>query len=101
MTFKTWDFRGVFKEDFEGDLVGDLERDFKQDMEGDLLSSLGQVRSRSGLVQVWFSLQPEFNSFELDSEVGRLVLGLNLYFNTEFHKNEHVVPDLKSSKCHQ
>ena len=25
MTFKTWDFRGIFKEDFEGDLEGDLE----------------------------------------------------------------------------
>jgi len=86
MTFKTWDFRGVFKEDFEGDLEGylegELERDskgdfrgdFKQDMEGDLLSSLGQVRSRSGLVKVWFSLQPKYNSFELDSEVGRLVI---------------------------
>ena len=24
--------------------------------------------------QVWFSLQPKFNSFELDSEVGRLVI---------------------------
>ena len=79
MTFKTWDFRGVFKEDLEGDLEGDLERDlegeldskgefrgdFKQDMEGDLL--------RSGKVQVWFSLQPKYISFELDSEVGRLV----------------------------
>merc|ERR1719154_839484 len=32
-----------------------------------------QVWSRSGpgLVQVWFSLQAKFNSFELDSEVGR------------------------------
>ena len=39
----------------EGDLEGDLEGD------------------RSGLVQVWFSLQPKFISFELDSEVGRLV----------------------------
>ena len=29
---------------------------------------------RSGKVQVWFSLQPKFNSFELDSEVGGLVL---------------------------
>ena len=77
MSFKTWDFRGIFKEDFEGDLEGDskgdFRGDFKQDMEGDLLSSSGQVRSRSGLVQVWFSLQPKFNSFELDSEVGRLV----------------------------
>ena len=101
MTFRTWDFRGVFKEDFEGDfegdLEGDLERDFerdferdlerdlerdskgvfrgdlKQDMEGDLLSSSDSVRSRSALVQVWFSLQPKNISFELDSEVGRLV----------------------------
>ena len=56
-----------------------MEGDFKQDMEGDLLSSAGQVRSRSGLVQVWFSLQPKFNSFELDSEVGRLVA-----FNSDF-----------------
>ena len=51
------------------DEVGDFIGDFEQDMEGDL------VMSRSGLVQVWFSLQPKFNSFELDSEVGRLVLG--------------------------
>ena len=39
-------------------------------MEGDLLSNSGQVRSRSGQV----SLQPKLNSFELDSEVGRLVV---------------------------
>ena len=51
-----------------------LQGVFKQDLEGDLLSCSGQVRSRSGLVQVWFSLQPKFNSFELDSEVGRLVI---------------------------
>ena len=68
---------GAFKEDFEGvlDEVGDFRGDFEQDMEGDL------VMSRSGLVQVWFSLQPKFNSFELDSEVGRLVLG---YIQTLF-----------------
>ena len=36
-------------------------------------SRSGLVWSRSGLVQVWFSLQPKFNSCELDSEVGRLV----------------------------
>ena len=29
-----------------------------------------QVRSRSGLVRVWFRLQLKFNSLELDSEVG-------------------------------
>ena len=33
------------------------------------------VKLRSGLVQVLFSLQPKFNSFELNSEVGRLVIG--------------------------
>ena len=57
----------------EGDFKGDFRGDFKHDMEGDLLSKSGQVRSQSGLVQVWFSLQPKFNSFELDSELGRLV----------------------------
>ena len=57
----------------EGDFKGDFRGDFKHDMEGDLLSKSGQVRSQSGLVQVWFSLQTKFNSFELDSEVGRLV----------------------------
>jgi len=64
------DLDGELEEDSKGDFRGD----FKQDIEGDLLSSSGQVRSRSGLVQVWFSLQPKFYSFELDSEVGRLVL---------------------------
>ena len=63
----------MFKGDLEGDSKGDFRGDFKQDMEGDLLSSSGQVRSRLGLVQVWISLQPKFNSFELDSEVGRHV----------------------------
>ena len=38
------------------DLDGDFRGDFKQDLEGDLLSSSGQLRSRSGLVQVWFSI---------------------------------------------
>ena len=65
--------KGDLKGDFEVDLEGDFRGDFKQDMEGDLMSSSGQVRFRSGLVQVWFSLQPNFNSFELDSEEGRLV----------------------------
>ena len=58
------------KGDSKGDTKGDFRGDFKQDIEWDLLSSSGQVRSRSGLVQVWFSLQPKFYSFELDSEVG-------------------------------
>ena len=58
LTILSRDFRGGFKEDFEGDLEGELEGDskgdsrgdFKQDIEGDLLSSSGQVRSRSGSV---------------------------------------------------
>ena len=61
---------GELEEDSKGDSKGDFRGDFKQDKEGDLLSSSGQVRSRSGLVQVWVSFQPKFNSFELDSEVG-------------------------------
>ena len=65
------DLDGEFEEDskgdFRGDYKGDFRGDFKQDMEGDLLSSSGQVRSRLGLNQVWFSLQLKFNSFELDS----------------------------------
>ena len=59
--------------DSEGDSKGDFRGDLKQEMEGDLLSKSGQVRPGSGLVQVWCRLQPKFNSFELDSEVGRLV----------------------------
>ena len=54
----------------EGDLEGDYKVDFrgkfKQDLEGDLLSSSGQLRTRSGLVQVWFILELKFNSLELD-----------------------------------
>ena len=61
----------------EGELKGDLEEDLEVDLEGDfrgdLLSSSGQLRSRSGLNQVWFSIELKFISFELDSEVGRLV----------------------------
>ena len=36
-------------------------------MEGIKLKS-GKVQVRSGLVQVWFSLQLKFSSFELDSD---------------------------------
>ena len=72
---------GELEEDSKGDSKGDFRGDFKQDIEGDLLSSSGQVRSRSGLVQVWFSLKPKFYSFELDSEVGRLVSFVNNLLN--------------------
>ena len=60
--------------DLEGDSKGEFRGDFKQDMEGDLLSNSDQVRSRSGLAHVSFSLQLKLNSLELDSEVGRFVL---------------------------
>ena len=40
---------GDLEVDLEVDLEGDFRGDFKQDLEGDLLS-------RSGLVQVWFSI---------------------------------------------
>ena len=69
---------GDLEVDLDGDSKWDFRGDFKHDIKGDLLSSSGQVSSRSGLVQVWFSLQPKFNSFELDSEVGRLVKFWNL-----------------------
>ena len=49
--------KGDLKGDFEVDLEGDFRGDFKQDLEGDLLSSSSQLRSRSGLVQVWFSIE--------------------------------------------
>ena len=64
------DLEGGLEGDLEGDLEEGLEGDSKGDIKGDLLSSSGQVRSRSGLVQVWFSLHLKFNSLELDSEVG-------------------------------
>ena len=70
------DLKGDFEVDFEVDLEGDFRGDFKQDLEGDLLSSSGQLRSRSGLDQVWFSIELKFICFELDSEVGRLVIML-------------------------
>ena len=72
-----WDLKGYLKGDLKGDfevyLEGDFRGDFKQDLEGDLLSSSGQLRSRSCLVQVWFSIELNF-FFELDFEVGRLVV---------------------------
>ena len=74
------DLEGDFEVDLEVDLEGDFRGDFKQDLEGDLLSSSGQLRSRSGLVQVWFSIELKFNSFELDSEVGRLVMHYFYFF---------------------
>ena len=50
---------GDFGVDLEGDSKGDLRGDFKQD----LLSISGQVRSRSGLVQVWSRSGPGLVQF--------------------------------------
>ena len=63
---------GNVGKDWKGDLKGDLKGDFRGDFKQDLLSISGQLssRSRSGLVQVWFSIELKFHSFELDSEVG-------------------------------
>ena len=47
------DFEVDFEVDLESDSNRDFRGDFKQNMVGDLLSSSGQVKSRSG--QVWFS----------------------------------------------
>ena len=44
------ELKGDLEEDLEVDLEGDFRGDFKQGLEGDLLSSSGQLRSRSGLV---------------------------------------------------
>ena len=68
--------KGDFEVDFDGHYKGDFKGDFKQDLEGDLLL----LRSRAGLVQVWISLEIKFNSLELDSEVGRLVMLVLFYF---------------------
>ena len=59
--------------EFGEGLQSGLQRGLQTGYGRDLLSSSGKVKSKSGLVQVWFSLQTKFNSFELDSEVGRLV----------------------------
>ena len=67
------DLEGTLEVYLDGVYKGDFRGDFKQDLEGELLSSSGQLRSRSGLVQVWFSLELKFNYLELDSDVGRLV----------------------------
>ena len=51
---------------FKGDLEGDLEGDLKGYLKGDFEVNL-----------IWFSIELKFNSFELDSEVGRLVWAVN------------------------
>ena len=66
-------------------------------MEGDLLSSSGQV---------WFCLQPKFNSFELDSEVGRLVSHFGWIPPPSVHGEQNVdvfltvKTQLKKCTCH-
>ena len=70
------------KEGLGGGLEGGLEGRFggglQRRLQRGLKTGLGwgldvKLRSRSGLVKVWFSLQLKFNSLELDSEVGQLL----------------------------
>ena len=50
-------------------VTGDLQSGRQREVQTGYRRGLA-VKLRSGKVQVWFSLQPKFNSFELDSEVG-------------------------------
>ena len=90
-------FKGNFEGDFEGNFGGDLEVDLEGDSKGGLQRGLQRglqtghgrglaVKLRLGKVQVWFSLQRKFNSFELDSEVGRLVISSNPALQIYFWK---------------
>ena len=50
-----------------------------------------QTHSQTGKVQVRFSLQPKFNSFVLDSEVGRLVpVSRRIYLNNRQERSDSV-----------
>ena len=83
----------------EGDSKGYYRGDFKQNLEGNLLSNSGQVKSRSGLVHVCFSLQLKFNSLELDSQVGRLVYyvdNINELTQIDLVECEHILCDAPS-----
>ena len=46
-----FDLKGYLKGDLKGDFESDLEVGLEVDLEGELLSSSGQLRSMSGLVQ--------------------------------------------------
>ena len=92
-------FKGDLEEDMEGDSKGYYRGDFKQNLEGNLLSNSGQVKSRSGLVHVCFSLQLKFNSLELDSQVGRLVYyvdNINELTQIDLVECEHILCDAPS-----
>ena len=76
--------------DFEVDLEGDSKQKTwrgtpnKRGLKRGLQTGHGRglpVKLRSGKVQVWISLQLKFNSFELVSEVGQLVLNSQTIFN--------------------
>ena len=98
MTFKKWDFPGVFKEDFKGDFEGYFKGSLggtwrgtwkgqqtwmgrwrgtsKEILEGTSNRTWkgtfcqAKVRSRSGLVQVWFRLQlQDFSDLPYKSSV--------------------------------
>ena len=80
-------------------MEGDSKSDFRGDFKQDLLSNPGQVKSRSGLVHVCFSLQLKFNSLELDSQVGRLVYyvdNINELTQIDLVECEHILCDAPS-----
>ena len=68
---------GDLNGDLKGDLKGDFEVDLKVDLEGDFRVDFKQYfRTWKGTcckAQVRFSIELKFNSFDHDSEVGRLV----------------------------
>ena len=68
-----WDLKGYLKGDLKGDYEVDLEGDFRGDFKQDLEGACCQAQVSKGPGQVCFSIELKFNSFELDSEVGRLV----------------------------
>ena len=55
------------------------------------MSSSGQLRSKSGLVQFWLSLELKFNSSELDSEVGQLVSIYNQWYKSIVFYIEYLI----------
>ena len=59
---------------FKGVLEGDLEETTNRNSNGTCCQARVDVRSRAGLIKVWFS----FNYLELDSEVGRLIFVINV-----------------------
>ena len=68
---------GGLKRGLQRGLQQGLQRGLQRELQRGLQTGLGRglaVKVSKGPGQVWFSIQLKFNSFELDSKVGRLVL---------------------------